>query len=77
VLVAILASDSACCRFEDNSRERHAGGNMSTLREQQFEERSLSDQEFEDLLLKTWEYMCSEENDVPTAHSASEPPSLA
>jgi hypothetical protein len=50
---------------------------MSMLREQQFEERSLSDQEFEDLLLKTWEYMCSEENDVPTAHSASEPPSLA
>lgn len=50
---------------------------MSTLREQQFEERSLSDQEFEDLLLKTWEYMCSEENDVPAAHPATEPPSLA
>jgi hypothetical protein len=77
VLLAILASDPARCRFEDNSRERHAGGTMSTLREQQFEERSLSDQEFEDLLLKTWEYMCNEENDVPTAHSATEAPPLA
>jgi hypothetical protein len=49
---------------------------MSTLREPQFEEKALTEQEFEELLLKTWEYMGSEENDVRLADSAPEPPSL-
>jgi hypothetical protein len=63
-------------RFEGNLRKGLFGGIMSTLREPLFEERALSDREFEELLLKTWEYMCSEEDDVHVPDSATEPPSL-
>jgi hypothetical protein len=76
VLPPVLALDSARVGLGIIRGMGSRGATMSTLREPQFEEKALTEQEFEELLLKTWEYMGSEENDVRLADSAPEPPSL-
>jgi hypothetical protein len=72
-----MALQPLAAKTRERKREEPAGGTMSTAREPQTVERTISDREFEELLLKTWEYMSSDDQQLRLADSPSEPPSLA